>query len=572
MQDSGSWVYKGEWNGTISDKLYVEARYGDFGYYFPLISNSDDNFFWHDTGRAVSEGAHQIWQLDRDRKQYTAAATYFLDTTKGSHTLKFGGELLKEQSWEGYLQQRGGNIQHTYNNGNPTTVIFYFQTATDAGKLSAHDDLTARSALDHLGMFMNDTWSVGRATVNAGLRYDRYHGWLPEQEQLAGSLSAWAPQFPSLAGLVTAKTFAETHFYTWNQVAPRIGLTFDLTGDGKTVLKGNYGFYWHNPGVGVAGGANPNTASKSATYTWNDANRDQRWQPGEEITRTAASLEGALRIDPDVSAPYTHEASAWVERQLTDTMGMRAGFVYKTEDDLIANYQPGRGPEAYTVPFDYRDNGVDGRANTADDAIIRMLGFPNSQAANFPTTSVTMNVPRYSRYKTYEVSMNKRYGNRWSGSMGYGFTQLTDFPNGYPQNPNQPGAENRTLWNFKATGSYDAAGGIRISPVLRHQSGANFARTLSISAPSASGLSATGTAYAEPMDANREDNIWVFDVRAEKTFAFGSRVRIRAYIDGFNLTNSHASETISRATGLGYLKPSAILAPRTARVGFRFIF
>ena len=50
-QDSGSWVYKGEWNSTISDKLYLEARYGDFGYYFPLITNSPDNFFWHDTGR-----------------------------------------------------------------------------------------------------------------------------------------------------------------------------------------------------------------------------------------------------------------------------------------------------------------------------------------------------------------------------------------------------------------------------------------------------------------------------------------------------------------------------------------
>ena len=40
VQDSGSWVYKAEWNGTLSDKLYVEARYGDFGYYFPLITNS----------------------------------------------------------------------------------------------------------------------------------------------------------------------------------------------------------------------------------------------------------------------------------------------------------------------------------------------------------------------------------------------------------------------------------------------------------------------------------------------------------------------------------------------------
>jgi hypothetical protein len=88
-------------------------------------------------------------------------------------------------------------------------------------------------------LFLNDTWSMGRATVNAGVRYDRYHGWLPEQEQLAGSLSEWAPQFPALAALVTPKTFPETHFYTWNQIAPRVGMTFDLSGDGKTVLKGN---------------------------------------------------------------------------------------------------------------------------------------------------------------------------------------------------------------------------------------------------------------------------------------------------------------------------------------------
>lgn len=74
------------------------------------------------------------------------------------------------------------------------------------------------------------------------------------------------------------------------------------------------------------------------------------------------------------------------------------------------------------------------------------------------------------------------------------------------------------------------------------------------------------------MNANREDNIWVLDVRAEKSLSFGSRVKVRAYVDAFNITNSHASETISRATGLAYQKPSAILAPFTTRVGFRVIF
>jgi len=253
-------------------------------------------------------------------------------------------------------------------------------------------------------------------------------------------------------------------------------------------------------------------------------------------------------------------------------MGMRAGFVYKTEDNLIDDYQVNRGLSAYTVPFDFTDIGVDGRRGTADDRAIPMLGFPTSQAANFPTNAVVMNVPSYGRYKTVEVSMNKRYGNRWSGSAGVGYTMQTSFPNGYPQNPNQPGVDDRTNWNFKASGSYDAPGGVRISPVLRHQSGSNYARTVTMSAPTGSGLTATGTAYLEPSSSNREDNIWVFDVRAEKNVALTSRLRIRLYLDAFNLANSHASETISRATGLGYQKPSAILAPRTARVGFRFIF
>ena len=97
-------------------------------------------------------------------------------------------------------------------------------------------------------------------------------------------------------------------------------------------------------------------------------------------------------------------------------------------------------------------------------------------------------------------------------------------------------------------------------------------RTRSISVPAGSGLIASGTSYVEPMDANREDNIWVFDVRTEKILVFGDRTRLRLFFDLFNLTNSHASETISRATGLGYQKPSAILAPRTARIGFRFMW
>ena len=567
-QDSGSWVYKAEWNGTVNDKLYLEARYGDFGYYFPQITNGTEPYYFRDSGTLEITGSHQKNSNDRDRKQWNFASTYFLDTGKGSHTFKMGAEMLKEYQWFGVLQGVGGHIEHVYNNGVSNQVIFRIPTATQVGGLKDNDNghLTTENALDQLSLFLNDTWSFGRFTLNGGVRWDRYDGWLPEQNQLAATVGPIT---------VPAKTFAEQDLFTWNLVAPRIGVILDLSGDGKTVVKGNYGLYWHNPGVAVPSNVNPNTGTKSATYLWNDINRDRRWQAGEETTQQSATLEGATMLDPNLKAAYSHEAAGWFEQQLTDTLGVRAGFVYKTEDDLMDLYIPTRGLdvfEQFGVPFNFVDIGVDGIRNTADDRTLPMVGLPSAGAATrFPTTQVQMNLPQFSRYKTAELTMNKRYGNRWSASVGGGYTWLNDFPNGYPQNPNQPGAEDRTTWNFKASGSYDGPYGIRISPVLRHQSGVNYARTGTLTFPA--GVTATGTGiYLEPSNSNREDNIWVFDVRGEKTLAFTDRIRTRLFLDVFNITNSHASETISRATGTGYQKPSAILAPITARLGFRFLW
>ena len=153
---------------------------------------------------------------------------------------------------------------------------------------------------------------------------------------------------------------------------------------------------------------------------------------------------------------------------------------------------------------------------------------------------------------------------------------MHDFPNNYPQTPNQPFDEDRTTWSFKASGTYDAPYGIRISPIFRHQSGVNFARTASIGcAAPCSGLTVAGsstTIFLEPSNSNREDNIYVIDTRVERQFKFHQNLQVRGFVDFFNITNSYASETIGRATGTSYLKPTLILAPRTMRLGFRVIF
>lgn len=564
-QESPSWVWKGEWNGTLSDKLYLEARFGDFGYYDVRRANSTEDYYWRDSGRLIHTGAAAESQNDRDRKQLTGAATYFLDTRRGSHTFKFGGEMYLESQWGGRTQNAGGNIEHIYSNGASSQVVFGIPTALSISGLEASDngDLLVVNKLDQQDIFINDTWSMGRVTMNLGARWDRYRGWMPQQEQIAFAIGPVS---------VPARTFEEQTFFTWNSIGPRAGITYDLAGDGRTVVKASYGLFWHNPGPGVSASANQNQNNKSVTYTWNDRNGDRRYQLGEEVgAPTATSLAGTVQLDPDLKQPYSHDFTTYLERQVTPTLGARVGFVFKSEDDLVSSFNIGRPASAYTLPYSFTDVGPDGRSGTADDNVLTLFAVPSSQAAAFPVNNLVKNIGDESRYKTVEASMTKRLSNRWSMNAGGSHTWSTE--RFEVNTPNATANADTSRWDFKVSGTFEAPYGIRISPLLRHQAGVNFARTISVGAgiATAAGGIFSGTIDAEPQNARRHDNITVLDVRMEKGFTF-SGLRLRGFFDLFNITNSNAVETRTIATGSSFLRPTAILSPRTARIGARLSF
>jgi hypothetical protein len=565
-QESPSWVWKGEWNGTLSDKLYVEARFGDFGYYDSRLANSDEDYFWRDTTTLELVGATAQSQNDRDRKQLTGAATYFLDSGMGSHTIRVGGELYLESQWGGREQNVGGFIEHIYDDGESSEVIFGIPTALSVKGLKASDDgdLLVINKLDQQDVFINDTWNLGRVTLNLGARWDRYRGWMPEQRQLA---------FTNGPVNVPERVFNEQTFYTFNSIGPRAGITYDIAGDGRTVIKASYGLFWHNPGPDVSADANPNQNNKSVTYDWNDRNGDRRYQLGEEIgAPTETTLAGDVQLDPNLKQPYSHDVTVYLERQIAPTLGARVGFVFKSEDDVIDSFNIGRPASAYTLPFAFTDIGPDGRSGTADDQRLTLLAIPSSRASEFPTTNLVMNLGDESRYKTIEASMAKRLSNRWSLQAGGSHTWSDEFFQ--VNNPNATENANTSRWDFKLSGTFEAPYGIRISPLLRHQAGANFARTISVGAAvaRAAGGIFSGTIDAEPRDARRHDNITVFDVRVEKGITFGRNIRLRGFFDLFNVTNSNAVETRTVSTGGSFLRPTAVLTPRTARFGARLSF
>jgi hypothetical protein len=596
-QLSGSWIYKGEWNSTLSNNMYLEARYGVFGYYFPLQANSNTTspeIF--DNQQTLLIGADQKEQTDRQRRQATGSMTYFKDGMGGTHNFKFGGELLYETGWYGYTQVASGNLRETIgSNGTPTTVVFYAPTATHVGSLGdgPKGNLLSVAKVTTYDAFFTDQYAVGRATFNLGARWDHYDVSTPEQSQLAYT-------FPTGVS-IAAQSFAEQHYVKWDSIAPRIGMTFDLMGDGKTVAKLNYGFYRFNPGVGVAANANPNQATKSITYSWTDSKAcagcvagDHLYQVGEEGAQTASALAGSITVDPSLKQPYSQQATAYLERQLSEGIGVRAGYVYYQVKNQLNQYQPLRPASAYTTSFPFVDKGADNVAGTADDQSLNFFGIPTSLISGctattttvtpncaYPTNQVTQNAPQNGAYKTVEASLTKRQSHGWSASGGFGYTWSHDYPLTYPNTPNGPFDYDYTGYGFKMSGSYSAPFGILITPVYRFQQGANYARTLSVSAPAAcactfsaarGGSLSNTTVYATNFNAYRQDDISVLDVRVEKTVNLGTLAKVRLFGDVYNITNSYAAETIVQATSATFQQPTAILGPRTGRLGFRFMW
>ena len=318
------WVYKGEWNGTINNNMYVEAVYGAANLLSTNIANTDTTAFYVvDSGSATYVNGERKRQYTPERDQIGGAFNYFKDAWGGAHSLKIGVGLQPEMRNDGYTQQASGNVRENKNNGAPVSVILYAPTAKFIDRGHQNDHLTTQDRLNVGSFYVSDQLAMGRATINLGVRYDHYRAWSPDQVQLPYSFGPL---------VVEAKSFPQVTYFKWNRVVPRLGLIYDMSGNGKTVIKANYGMYAFDPGISLGGFANPNQLVKSVTYTWADNKvcpgcivGDGTYQPGEEGNQTASALAQNIQIDKALKQPTSAQATLYVERQLTEGFGARLG-------------------------------------------------------------------------------------------------------------------------------------------------------------------------------------------------------------------------------------------------------
>ena len=198
--------------------------------------------------------------------------------------------------------------------------------------------------------YVQDQWTRNRLTLQGALRYERAWSFFPE----------------GLNGLLTdsvfggpARTLPEAKgVNSYNDIAPRMGMAYDIFGNGKTAIKVNLSKYWQyaaNDGVYI--GTNPaSTFAQTANRAWTDANRnfnpdcDLQNPLGQDNRATGGDLCGALdnqnffrfkqdgsvtstatRIDPALLSgwgvrPYDWQFAASVQQELMPRVAVDIGY------------------------------------------------------------------------------------------------------------------------------------------------------------------------------------------------------------------------------------------------------
>ena len=604
-QSSKNRPTKLEWTSVLSDKAFLDVQLSHWLNAFPLYPTKTQSSDTTGVGPGrLNVATGQLFAATTDyqdqyryKPQISGSLSYFVDNFgPGNHNFKLGFEWLRDRLE--FLAFQPGDIFYRDSSwrvpSSPSTADINIAEVDiwNTPNNSVNDSVQTAA-------FLNDTWAINsRLSLNLALRYDRYAlGW-PEQKATPNRGADFGFQ-PVTASAQTPITLAS--------ISPRLGFAWDITGKGKTVLKGFFGKYAYNPSADVLQRENPVGAATrryafvacSATVTTGcDLNGNKVVDSAAELGRLISTAGGAgsVKVDRDIDHPYGLEISTHLEHELLPSLSVRGSYVFKGTRDEWAEVDTIRAG-ALTVPFNFLDPGRDGLTGTADDQTVQLFGMPAGTGSN----RVYGNPEKYglpgfeANYHTVEFAVNRRLKDKWMLLTSFEHTWSNSFVSpaqsstsalgvirhgtSFLWNPNQRrfGRQDQTFWNFKLIGRYELPWQLAVAGSFKLQSGYNWARSTSVTVPN---LGAT-TVAMEPLSANRSPNVGILDLRAEKSFKIGSNRKITGMLDVFNALNadtvvnfrltSPAANTTNPVNNR-FNELIALLDPRIIRLGVRVDF
>jgi len=569
-EDDNFTLLQGLWNSVLSQNAFLDARVAYLHIFFPLYQKgTEQSLFDQSTGNLL-RAAQQEQVFDRKRIQASVNLQYFVaQALGGRHELRFG-------------------IDHAHT---PTTTavhriddlnLFYRSATNTATQVQFFNSpVNSAATVDDTAIFVQDTYNAKKLTITLGARWERVEGYLPAQ---SSPPSQWFPN--------AARTFAEIRdIPSWKTIAPRLGLAYDIQGNGKTALKASVGRYYYVISTGTPNSVNPNFTS-SETYTWNDLDGDLKYQPGERGTLLSRAGSLITSFNPNVRRPYTDELTIGIDHELIPNLRLSITGILRRERDNFGNDNVGVPFSAYT-PVTRTDIGRDGIAGTADDTTITV--YDQSAATLGQDRNVITNSPLLNQdYKGLEVTLVKRFSNRWQMVTGYTYSKGTVRADAFnnpnvlinAEGPNENVGSSRLdrTHTFKLSGSYGLPMGFELSSNFRVQTGPAITRTATFALTQGS-----VTVNVEPRGSVRLDNQVTLDARLAKSFKVGGGRDFELTLDGYNLFNTNTIWAVRTLTGRinlpqggiaanglinqqQFLSPTAIFGPRIFRLGAAFRF
>ncbi len=557
-------------NRVIGTAAVLDVRFGRMWGETPYIYQEEvdqsnlRNTHFYDTGTQIAErSSPNEYRNPNERLQFNASMSYYMDNIAGgSHDFKVGIQVGRDTMKENEIMI--GDTHLAAIDGVADEAILW------------NTPYNSDVRVNDFGLFVQDAWTIAqRATLNLGLRFDSIKGRIPSQTSPAGT---WG---------VDQNISEIKDVPSWGpNVAPRIGLSYDLLGDGKTAVKAYYGRFYIQTGSSIPSAMNPAFQS-SVNVPWLD-NGDLFLEPGPsgtyvdspELDLTRLYAQGFVggsqsMIDPDLERPYVDNIDIGIQTEIMPNFSVGVTYHRRQHRRGVGRPDRNRPTDAYDpVQVNY-DDPVDGPQtitvyNAQPDILTggRDLYITNVNEIN-------------SDYNGVEIVARKRYSDNWQMLAGITFNshkgfnysdsyiQLSDFNNpNFTLNRDDGSVFTELPWTFKLSGSYMFPHNIQLAGKWEARDGIPLTRELSVT-----GLNqGTEVVYAAQRGTDRAEAVKSFIDVSLSWSAHVGRSRIEPELQIFNILNNATVLSAQGRIGSGWGQSTRYLSPRVLRIGVKWVF
>jgi hypothetical protein len=607
-------LWKIEDTQIVGSHLYVTGLYSKVQGGFELISdngkgcqtlacgiNGPVSVYSESLGAWTRSYISQV--SNRPQKQYRLDSSAFANTGTISHELKFGwgyrtATVSTLTAWPGSQWVDDYTGVEKLGPGGVDTGIVHFMRGNGAAVFGIKTN----------DAYIGDTMMLGNLTVMAALRYDQQKGFVN------AAVSPANPNVPTVLPTINAPGVSGL---SWSNISPRLGLTYTLGADRRTLLRASYSRYVNQINSGIVTPVSPG-AYAAQYYYFNDLNKNGVADPNEidfaagGLRPAPATTAGtALTRWANPSAPYTDEVTGGFERELMTDLSVGINGTYRKLQNFVGTvgeHHQGQGDYYSSADYTLAPNTINailpnGQAVNASYYILKS-GIP---AARF---SVIRNTPDfYETYKGLEFTATKRMSNRWmlrgnltlqSWQQHVGAGAIIDpsitrggtgcsVCNGSQVLIQSTGSGGKSSVYINAKWEGDVTGAYQI-PLIETSLGFNLSSRQGYAIPYVASVRFTDGEATKAVllenetDAFRNQNVTQLDLRLAKDLRL-SRFGLTLSVDAFNVTNANtilqrnAAAVCTGSTASTKCTPAStsnhvaeVLSPRVFRVGARVNF